>query len=229
MAMHTVRHDATGGRQGTWGQSGPCTVASQRHEPTNGVRAALEAVLGYPLAPWLDDCLRAAPADAGADGGLVEIRLHWQCESLTARPGAWPWPTWIRLDVSGIGAVWPGFRPGEPHHRERVEPRRDYAIECTPLAALRPLPLRLDPEMVIMVEGPTTASPETVASLPAPETTLLDLLAALFDEFSMYGSPEARDREWAELLRDDEAPGEGKWITLQQVREALAAKRRGSA
>ena len=34
-----------------------------RMEP--GARAALEAVLGYPLAPWLDDCLRAAPAASG--------------------------------------------------------------------------------------------------------------------------------------------------------------------
>jgi hypothetical protein len=65
-------------------------------------------------------------------------------------------------------------------------------------------------------------------SLPAPQTTLLDLLAALFDEFSREGSPEARDREWAELVSDDEAPGEGEGITLQQLREELAAKRRES-
>ena len=38
-----------------------CTLGAvceglDRMEP--GARAALEAVLGYPLAPWLDDCLR---------------------------------------------------------------------------------------------------------------------------------------------------------------------------
>jgi hypothetical protein len=173
--------------------------------------------------------LRAGPAAAGADGGLVEIRLRWWCESRTARTGARPWPTWIRLDVSGIGAVWPGFRPGEPHHREGMEPRRDDAIEFTPLATLRPLPLRLDPEMMIRVEGPTTASPETLPSLPAPATTLLDLLAALFDECSFYGSPEARDREFAKLVREDDPSEEGEAITLQQLREELAAKRRGPA
>jgi hypothetical protein len=83
--------------------------------------------------------------------------------------------------------------------------------------------------MAITVEGPAAASPQEVWSLPAPETTLLDLLAALFDECSREGSPEARDREWAELIRDDEAPGEGEAITLQQLREELEAKRRGSA
>jgi hypothetical protein len=191
----------------------------ERMEP--GQRAVLEAILGYPLAPWLDDCLRAGPAAAGADGGLAEIRLRWQCESLAARPRARPWPTWIRLDVSGIGAVWPGFRP--------VEARRDYAIEFTPLATLRPLPLRLDPEMTVRVEGPSAADPETRPSLPAPETTLLDLLAALFDECSFYGSPEARDREFAELVREDDPSEEGEAITLQQLREELAAKRRGPA
>jgi hypothetical protein len=194
-----------------------------------GQRAALEAILGYPLGPWLDDCRRTVPPDAGSNNGLVEIRLRWRCESYASRTGARPWPTWIRLDVDGIGAIWPGFRPGEPHHREGVEPRRDYAIECTPLAILRPLPLRLDPVMPITVEGPDAAPPQEALSLPAPETTLLALLAALFDEFSREGSPEARDREWAELLSDDAAPGEGEAITLQQLREELASKRRGSA
>jgi hypothetical protein len=192
-------------------------------------RAALEAILGYPLAPWLDDCRRAAPPDDRTGNGLVEIRLRWRCWSSVAPPGAPPWPTWLRLDVDGIGAIWRGFRPGEPHHREGVEPRRDYAIECTPLAILRPLPLRLDPVLAISVEGPDAPSPQEVLSLPAPETTLLALLAALFDEFSREGSPEARDREWAELLSDDAAPGEGEAITLQQLREELASKRRGSA
>jgi hypothetical protein len=137
------------------------------------------------------------PAAAGADGGLVEIRLAWRCESWAARPGARPWPTRIRLDVYGVGAVWPGFRPGEQHHREGVEPRREYGIEFTPLATLRPLPLRLAPVMTLTVEGPA-AVPETRSSLPALEMTLLALLTALFDECSTYGSPEARDREWAE-------------------------------
>ena len=199
----------------------------ERMEPHQ--RVALEAILGYPLAPWLDDGRRAVPPDAGTGAGLLEIRLHWRCESCASRTGARPWPTWIRLDVDGIGAIWRGFRPGEPHYREGVEPRREYAIEFTPLAILRPLPLRLDPVMAITVEGPAAASPQEGLSLPAPETTLLDLLAALFDEFSFYGSPEARDREWAELLSDDEAPGEGEGITLQQLREELASKRRGSA
>jgi hypothetical protein len=199
----------------------------ERMEPSQ--RAALEAILGYPLAPWLDDCRRARPPDDRTGNGLIEIRLRWRRWSSVAPPGAPPLPTWLRLDVEGIGAIWPGFRPGEPHHREGVEPRREYAIEFTPLAILRPLPLRLDPEMTIMVEGPDATSPQVVLSLPAPVTTLLDLLAALFDECSREGSPEARDREWAELVRDDEAPGDGEAITLQQLRDELAAKRRGSA
>ena len=181
------------------------------------------------MAQWLDDCRRAVPPDADTSAGLLEIRLRWRCESWATRTGARPRPTWVGLDVDGVGAIWSGFRPGEPHHREGVEPRREYAIEFTPLAILRPLPLRLDPVMPITVEGPAPASPQTGLSLPAPETTLLALLAALFDEFSFYGSPEARDRELAELLSNDEASGEGEGITRQQLREQLASKRRGSA
>jgi hypothetical protein len=64
-------------------------------------------------------------------------------------------------------------------------------------------------------------------SLPAPETTLLDLLAGLFDECSAYGSPEARDREQAELMREDEEPEPGEWITLQQYLVEREARRRG--
>jgi hypothetical protein len=168
-------------------------------------RAALEAILGYPLAPWLDDCRRPVPPDDRTGNGLVEIRLRWRCWSSVAPPGAPPWPTWLRLDVEGIGAIWRGCRPGEPHYREGVEPRRDYAIEFTPLAILQPLPLRLDPMMAISVEGPA-AVPETRSSLPALETTLLALLTALFDECSTYGSPEARDREWAEWYIRETTP-----------------------
>jgi hypothetical protein len=66
-------------------------------------RAALEAILGYPLAPWLDDCLCAGQADAGTGAGLRQIRLRWRCESWASRTGARPWPTWLRLDVDAIG------------------------------------------------------------------------------------------------------------------------------
>jgi hypothetical protein len=191
-----------------------------------GARAALEAVLGYPLAPWLDDCLRTAPPAEGSDNGLVEIRLRWRCE-------AWGGPriegqssTLIRLDVCGIGAIWPGYRPGEPHHRPGDDECRNYALDFTPLARWRPLPLRLDPVMPVAVAPPGAGPLETLQVLPAPDTTLLALLTALFDEFSYYGSPEARDQELADLLREEEEPEEGEIITLQQLREELEARRR---
>jgi hypothetical protein len=53
-----------------------------------------------------------------------------------------------------------------------------------PLATLRPLPLRLDPVMSVQVEPPGGGALETVRTLPAPDTTLLALLGALFDEFT---------------------------------------------
>jgi hypothetical protein len=193
-----------------------------------GARAALEAVLGYPLAPWLDDCLRAAPAKAGSDEGLIEIRLRWRCESWGGPSADGRSSIFIRVKVSGIGAVWPGFRPGERHHREGVEARRDYAIPFTPLARLRHLPLRLDPVKPVAVAPPGAVILETVQTLPAPDTTLLALLTALFDEFSSYGSPDARDQELADLLHEEE-PEEGEIIRLQQLREAREARRRGLA
>ena len=195
-----------------------------RMEP--GPRAALEAVLSYPLAPWLDDCLRAAPPDAGADEGLVAIRLSWRCEAWGGPRIEGRSPTLIRLDVCGIGAIWPGYRPGERHHRPGDDEPRHDALDFTPLATLRHLPLRLDPVMPVEVELPSGGALETVQTLPAPDTTLLELLGALFDEFTYYGSPVARDQEFADLLREDEAPEEGGHITLQQLREELEARRR---
>jgi hypothetical protein len=194
-----------------------------------GARAALEAVLGYPLAPWLDDCLRTAPPDEGLDNDLFEIWLRWRCESWGRPSIEGRSPTLIRLDVCGIGSIWPGYRPGEPHHRPGDDERRDYALDFTPLASLRPLPLRLDPVMPVAVAPPGAVILETVQTVPAPNTTLLALLTALFDEFTSYGSPAARDQELADLLREEEEPEEGERITLQQLREELEARRRGSA
>jgi hypothetical protein len=110
-----------------------------------------------------------------------------------------------------------------------VEARRDYAIPLTPLATLRSLPLRLDPVMPVAVAPPGAVILETVQTLPAPDTTLLALLTALFDEFSYYGSPEARGQELADLLHEDEAPEAGDRITLEQLRAEREARRRGSA
>jgi hypothetical protein len=60
-------------------------------------------------------------------------------------------------------------------------------------------PAQVSPDFL----GLRNAWPETGASPPAPETALLDRLAGLFDGFSFYSSPEARDRERAELRRED--------------------------
>jgi hypothetical protein len=132
----------------------------------------------------------------------------------------------VSLDVSGIGDLWPSGRPGGPGYQAGAPERRDYALDVTPLATLRHLPLRLDPVMEVQVAGPSAAWPETVASMPAPEMTLLDLLAGLFDAFSRDGSPEARDREGAELRCEDDEPGE--WITLRQLLAEREARRRGA-
>jgi hypothetical protein len=169
-----------------------------------GARAALEAVLGYLLAPWLDDCLRTVPANTGSDEGLVEIRLRWRCEAWGGPHIEGRSPTLICPEVVGIGAIWPGYRPGEPHHRPGEDEPRHYGLDFTPQARLRPLPLRLDPVMPVAVAPTGAVILETVQTLPAPDTTLLALLTALFDEFSSYGSPEARDRKLIELLHEDE-------------------------
>jgi hypothetical protein len=104
-----------------------CTLGAlceglDRMEP--GARVALEAVLGYPLAPWLDDCRRAAPAGHGSGEGLVEIRLRWRSEAWGGPHTARWSPTVVRLDVCGIGPIWPGFRPGERHYRPGDDERR---------------------------------------------------------------------------------------------------------
>ena len=196
-----------------------------------GERAALEAVLGYPLQPWLDDGLRREPEDCASDdraseAALVAIQLAWRCVCWGDHAIGGHSPTQVSLEVLGIGDLWSSCRPGGPGYREGAPERRDYALDFTPLARLRHLPLRLDPVMLVQVTGPSAAWPETIRSLPAPETTLLDLLAGLFDEFSCYGSPEVRDREWAELLQEDDEPGER--ITLQQYLAEREARRRGA-
>jgi hypothetical protein len=110
-------------------------------------RAALEAVLGYPLTPCLDDCLRTAPVKAESDEGLVEIRLSWRCEAWGGPGIEGQSPMRVRLEVVGVGAIWPGYRPGERHHRPGDDESRHFALDFSPLATLRPLPRRLDPVM----------------------------------------------------------------------------------
>ena len=83
----------------------------ERMEP--GQRAALEAILGYPLALWLNDCRRTVPPDAGTGAGLLEIRLYWRCESSASCTGARPWPTRIRLDVEAAMASLAAAYPPE--------------------------------------------------------------------------------------------------------------------
>jgi hypothetical protein len=170
--------------------------------------------------------LRGAPAASAMIEGLVEIRLRWRCEACGGPRIEGRSPTRVRPEVVGIGAMWPGHQPGEPHHHPGEDDPRHYALDFVPLATLRTLPLRLDPVMLVQVEPPGAVSLETVRTLPAPDTMQLALLTALFDEFTYYGSPEARDQEFADLRREDEAPEEGGNITPQQLREELEARRR---
>jgi hypothetical protein len=66
-----------------------------------------------------------------------------------------------------------------------------------------------------------------VQTLPSPDTTLLALLTALFDECSYYGSPEARDQALADLRREAEEPKDGERLTRQRLREDAMACHHG--
>jgi hypothetical protein len=149
-----------------------------------GERAALEAVLGYPLQPWLDDGLRPVPEDQASndrasEASLVAIRLAWRCVCWGEQAIGGRSPTQVSLDVSGIGELWPSCRPGGPGYQAGAPERRDYALDCTPLATLRHLPRRLDPVMAVQVAGPSAAWPETVASLPTSDKLGQDRLCWL--------------------------------------------------
>jgi hypothetical protein len=83
-------------------------------------------------------------------------RARWRCESWGAPTADGRSSTCIRAKVSGTGAIWPGYRPGEPHHRPGDDEPRHYALDFTPR------PPCLDLVMPVEVAPPGAVILETV-------------------------------------------------------------------
>lgn len=181
----------------------------------------LSALLQCPLAPFIEDCLRPGVL-LDSSPRLSAIQVAWQCEYDQPGESRWSPTTTLRLDVSGVGEIWPDHLPGGQwdEAEKDVSHCTTYAIELTPLHELRHLPLTIAPIMRIARSDDPGQAP---LEIPAPSVTLLQLLYALFWEFSFFGAPMERDKHRAELqerVRQLES-GEAQTIPWEQVKDAL--------
>jgi hypothetical protein len=181
----------------------------------------LSTLLHCRLAPFIEDCLRPSAPPPSAPT-LSAIYVAWQCEYDQPGETRWSPTTTLRLDVYGVGEIWEDCQPGGQWYEEGKDVSRcnTYAIELTPLYELRYLPLTLDPTMCIAGSDDPGKTPLTI---PAPGLTLLQLLHALFWEFSFFGTPTQRDTQRAELEETVQQikSGEAQTIPWEQVKEEL--------
>ena len=129
---------------------------------------------------------------------------------------------WLHID--GVGNIWEDHQPGGRFYEEGRDYSQcnRYAIELTPLYALRHLPLRIDPVMTVR-PSLTRESRHTPLDIPAPDVTLLQLIHALFWELSFFGIPEERDATRDELRQQVKRieAGEERLIPFEDIRKEL--------
>jgi hypothetical protein len=161
---------------------------------------ALSTLVQCSLQPFLDECLRPVDRADDDESKLHYIRLFWECEYDAPAEDRWPPATSLWLHADGVGDTWEDCRPGGKFYEEGKDVSRcnRYAIEMTPLYALRDLPLRIDPIMIVQ-PSLTERGDQAPLEIPAPDVTLLQLIHALFWELSFFGTPEKRDATREEL------------------------------
>lgn len=160
----------------------------------------LSALLQCPVEPFLEECLRPWDTSHELRSDLHYMRVFWECEYDSLTEARWPPVTALWLHVDGIGNIWEDHQPGGRFYRDGQDYTHcnRYAIEMTPLYALRHLPLRIDPIMTVQ-PSLTQESDHTDLDIPTPDVTLLQLIHALFWELSFFGTPEQRDAMREEL------------------------------
>lgn len=180
---------------------------------------AFSALLQCPLRPFLAECLW--PSQAGEPASeLHYLRVAWECEYELPMEDRWPPETSLHLCVDAIGETWKDCRPGGPAYEEGKDYRNcnRYGIDLTPLHALRHLPVRIAPVMVIWPFDSEDAGRDRL-EVRAPDVTLLQCIHALFWEFSFFGTPEQRDTMREELRRRKERidTGEERLIPAEEI------------
>lgn len=146
---------------------------------------SLEKILQWPIHEFIVECLRM---DKEPSTDLHYLRLSWCCSYGNFEDEKW---TSITLDVDAVGDIWEDYQPGGSCYEEGKDYSdcNRYGISFLPLYNLRDLPIRINKEMSVYNE----LKYEESITLEAPIVRLIDLLYALFWEFSFYGSPDQRD------------------------------------
>lgn len=171
------------------------------------------------LAPFLAECLQPRPPAADPEtASLSAIRLHWLCEYNSPSETRSPPTTSLRLEVYGINDTREEYELDGQQREEgkQVLQCTRYGLEMTPLFELQHLPLQIAPSMAIVCTEDLGKMP---LEIPAPGVTLLQLIYALFWEFSFLGMPTERDArraKFAEQIRQIEA-GEAELIPLEDL------------
>lgn len=185
------------------------------------------ALLQCPLESFLEECLRSWDTRHEPRSDLHYIRVFWECEYDSLTETRWPPATDLWLHVDGIGDIWEDHQPGGRFYEEGQDYTHcnGYAIEMTPLYALRHLPIRIDPIMTVR-PSPTQESSHAPLDIPAPDVTLLQLIHALFWELSFFGTPEQRDAMREELQQRAKRieAGQERLIPFEDIRKAFDAE-----
>ena len=103
-------------------------------------RETFSALLQCPLEPFLEECLRPWDTSPEPRSDLHYIRLFWECEYNLRTETRWPPVTSLWLHIDGVGNIWEDHQPGGRFYEEGRDYSQcnRYAIELTPLYALRP-------------------------------------------------------------------------------------------
>jgi len=159
-------------------------------------RETFSALLQCPLEPFLEECLRLGDTGTEPRSDLRYIRLFWECEYDLRTETRWPPVTSMGLHVDGIGETWEDYRPGGRFYEEGRDYSQcnGYAIELTPLYALRHLPLRIDPVMTLPGDGPSRRPDEIADPAGVPPVWDLHACSLQWWEVAWGGRPRRTPR-----------------------------------
>ena len=141
-----------------------------------------------PLAP--------SSSDPARQEGIEWLELYQEWNLDTARGAYLPTQ---RLQFHGIGVV---LREDAPEHHRRRGDRITWALSLTPVRELLTLPLRINPEVLVMEDDLDSASYGLeIARFRHPDLTLGQIIGGVLYELGFHGGPDEQAECAATLKR----------------------------
>lgn len=175
------------------------------YEGTEVTVDELSDLFGVGLFQYIEECLDRTKIP---DTRLHHIRGQWWYDGMRfvvddtligEEEGS------FRIMFDAIGEVWEDFRPGGRQWREDLDTSgmNVYSVDGRPLHELRMLPIRIDRSMWVNMES-DEESESWHLKVPAPDTTLHQLLHDLFRFFGRHGSIADRNAFFAKFRKGGE-------------------------